>query len=95
MQNFSHGGQEKEEKEDPNMKIGQDYSNFGERFWAIDGINLEINKGEAVGVIGGNGAGKSTLLRFCRGLLHQQKEIFGLEVEYLRCWKLELDFTVN
>jgi lipopolysaccharide transport system ATP-binding protein len=32
-------------------------------FWALKGINLVINKGEAVGIIGANGAGKSTILK--------------------------------
>lgn len=50
-------------KEDPNLKLGETYDNAGETFFALNGINLEIKQGEAVGIIGRNGAGKSTLLK--------------------------------
>ncbi len=51
-------------KEDPNAKIGTRTDiKVGERFLALDDINLEVKKGEALGIIGHNGAGKSTLLK--------------------------------
>lgn len=50
-------------KEDPNTKIGQEQRLVGQSFMALNGIDLTIYKGEAVGIIGTNGAGKSTLLK--------------------------------
>lgn len=50
-------------KEDPNLKIGQVRRLEGDSFMALNGIDLEVHKGEALGIIGANGAGKSTLLK--------------------------------
>lgn len=38
------------------------------RFKALDGIDLKINSGEFVGIIGKNGSGKSTLLKIIAGI---------------------------
>lgn len=38
------------------------------KFTALSGINLEIEQGEVVGIIGRNGSGKSTLLRVISGI---------------------------
>lgn len=50
-------------KEDPNSKIGEDQRSYGKTFMALNGVDLTIYQGEAVGIIGSNGAGKSTLLK--------------------------------
>lgn len=37
-------------------------------FRALNGINLEVKKGEVIGIMGPNGSGKSTLLRVIAGI---------------------------
>ena len=50
-------------KEDPNTKIGHQAVYDRDGFWALSNINLEIEQGDRVGIMGRNGAGKSTLLK--------------------------------
>ncbi|MEC0297744.1 ABC transporter ATP-binding protein [Peribacillus frigoritolerans] len=52
---------------------------FG-KFTALNGVNIEVNKGEVFGFIGPNGAGKSTTIRVLLGILKAtdgEAKIFG------------------
>lgn len=38
--------------------------------YALNGVNMDVHKGETVGIIGTNGSGKSTILKIITGVLH-------------------------
>jgi len=60
----------------------------GSQEFALEGLSLEIEKGEFVSILGGNGAGKSTVCLLANGLiphtvrgkLEGSVEVFGLDV---------------
>jgi len=44
-------------------------------FWALRGVNMTVDRGEAVGVIGPNGSGKSTLLLALAGIIQPSEGV--------------------
>lgn len=50
-------------KEDPNRKIGATLGMSGESFLALDDVSFNVDRGDALGLLGRNGAGKSTMLK--------------------------------
>ena len=75
--------------EEPALRLAGLRRDFGERT-ALEGIGLELSRGETLLVLGSNGAGKTTLLRILATLLRPS----GGEAAVLGCslpgeaWKL-------
>ncbi len=49
--------------------VGHDFANGGKRQVVLEDVNLELDQGEIVGLLGRSGSGKSTLLRIISGLI--------------------------
>ena len=62
-------------------------------FTALDDINLEINKGEIIGILGENGAGKTTLIKLMVGLLYPNKG--SVIIDGYNPWERDYNFLSN
>ena len=86
-------------KEDPYLKIGEtnDRTSAGESdyVWALKDINLEVKRGDRIGIIGKNGAGKSTLLKILSQVTGPTTGSVKMKGRAASLWKLEQDFTQN
>ena len=54
---------------EPQLKVDAAHTYYGQ-IHALQGITLEVRKGEVVTLIGANGAGKTTTLKTISGMLH-------------------------
>ncbi|HJP88481.1 MAG TPA: ABC transporter ATP-binding protein [Candidatus Limnocylindrales bacterium] len=72
------------------LRVEEAHTYYGQ-IHALQGITLDVNKGEVVTLIGANGAGKTTTLKTISGLLHprQGKVIFeGDDISHVSAHKL-------
>jgi len=73
------------EKGEPIIKVEGLKKKFGDR-WVLNGVNLEIYKGETFVIMGGSGCGKSTLLRHLTGAIKPDEGkvyLFGKDIATL------------
>lgn len=74
------------------IKMSNTSKNFG-KVIALDGIDLEVNKGDIYGFIGPNGAGKTTAIRILLGIIKAgtgESKIFGKD-----SWKDSVEIHKN
>lgn len=63
------------------------------QIWALKDINISVNKGEMIGVIGPNGSGKTTLLRILSGIMAATKGNYHITEKVSSIFELGLGFN--
>ena len=69
---FNHAKERVDSLKEYFLKFSKGTLKF-EEFWALDGVSLEIEKGDFYGLVGINGSGKSTLLKTIAGVFKPTK----------------------
>jgi len=64
-------------------------------FQALQNVNIEIKKGETLGIVGLNGAGKSTLLRLMAGVICPDSGGVNIYDATISLLSLQVGFDVN
>src|SRR5258708_4466274 len=49
------------------------FRNYYRSYWALKDVNLEVRRGDSIGILGRNGCGKSTLLQIICGITRPTK----------------------
>lgn len=70
------------------IEIKDVYYSYNENY-ALDNINLKIEKGESIALIGPNGSGKSTLLKLINGLVFPKKGFYLFNGEEINAKSME------
>ncbi|MDP4594607.1 MAG: ATP-binding cassette domain-containing protein, partial [Beijerinckiaceae bacterium] len=69
----------------PAIRVRNIVVGFGDKI-ILDGLNLDVRRGEVLGFVGGSGTGKSVLTRTILGLVHKRGgtiEVFGHDLDRL------------
>lgn len=72
----------------PVLELESVYFQYNRRL-VLENINLSVDKGEILGIVGPNGSGKTTLLRIALGLLRETSgsvKLFGSNRDKFRQW---------
>lgn len=68
---------------------------YHEEFYALKNINIDIKKGEILGIIGKNGSGKSTLLKIITGVLTQTRGTIQIDGKISALLELGTGFNME
>ena len=63
------------------------WKSYFKPFWVLRDIDLDVHRGESIGILGRNGCGKSTLLQVICGMTLPSNGELGSPAASPRCWR--------